>query len=44
MVFQSKPKDVLVNQQTYFVIYPNEEDVYNIEVNLEEIKKISFWM
>lgn len=36
-----KPKDVLVNQQTYFVIYPNEEDVYNIEVNLEEIKKLA---
>lgn len=36
-----KPKDVLVNQQTYFVIYPKEEDVYNIEVNLEEIKKLA---
>ena len=36
-----KPKDVLVNQQTYFVIYPSEEDVYNIEVNLEEIKKLA---
>ena len=36
-----KPKDVLVNQQTYFIVYPNEEDVYNIEVNLEEIKKLA---
>lgn len=36
-----KPKDVLVNQQTYFVIYPKEENIYNIEVNLEEIKKLA---
>ena len=36
-----KPKDVLVNQQTYFVIYPKEEDIYNIEVNLKEIKKLA---
>lgn len=36
-----KPKDVLVNQQTYFIVYPNEEDIYNIEVNLEEIKKLA---
>ena len=35
-----KPKDVLVNQQTYFVVYPNEEDVYNVQVNLEELKKL----
>lgn len=35
-----EPKDVLVNQQTYFVVYPNEEDVYNIEVDLDEIKKL----
>jgi PhzF family phenazine biosynthesis protein len=36
-----KPKDVLVNQQTYFIVYPKEEDIYNIEVNLEEIKKLA---
>ena len=35
-----EPKDVLVNQQTYFVVYPNEEDVYNVQVNLDEIKKL----
>ena len=29
-----EPKDVYVNQQTYFVIYPNEEDVYNVQVKL----------
>jgi len=36
-----EPKDVLVNQQTYFVVYENEEDVYNVEVNLQEIKKLA---
>lgn len=36
-----KPYDVLVNQQTYFVVYPREEDIYNIEVDLEEIKKLA---
>lgn len=36
-----EPKDVLVNQQTYFVVYSNEEDVYNVEVNLDEIKKLA---
>ena len=35
-----EPKDVLVNQQTYFVVYPNEEDVHNVQVNLDEIKKL----
>lgn len=35
-----KPEDVLVNQQAYFVVYPNEEDIYNIEVELDEIKKL----
>lgn len=36
----SEPTEVFVNQQTYFVVYPKEEDIYNIEVNLEEIKKL----
>jgi len=36
-----KPKEVFVNQQTYFAIYEKEEDIYNIEVNLEEIKKLA---
>lgn len=35
-----KPNDVLVNQQTYFVVYENEEDVYNVQVDLDEIKKL----
>lgn len=35
------PKDVLVNQQTYFVVYEKEEDVYKVEVDLEEIKKLA---
>jgi PhzF family phenazine biosynthesis protein len=35
-----EPKDVYVNQQTYFVIYSNEEDVYNVQVKLDEIKKL----
>ena len=35
-----EPKEVLVNQQTYFAVYENEEDVYNVQVNLEEIKKL----
>lgn len=35
-----KPENVLVNQQAYFVIYPKEEDIYNIEVDLDEIKKL----
>lgn len=35
-----EPKDVFVNQQTFFVVYPNEEDVYNIQVDLDEIKKL----
>ncbi len=35
-----EPKDVLINQQAYFVVYENEEDVYNVQVNLDEIKKL----
>lgn len=35
-----EPKDVLVNQQSYFIVYPKEEDVYNVQINLEEIKKL----
>jgi PhzF family phenazine biosynthesis protein len=38
-----KPKEVFVNQQTYFAVYENENenDIYNMEVNLEEIKKLA---
>ncbi|NVJ52566.1 MAG: PhzF family phenazine biosynthesis protein [Campylobacteraceae bacterium] len=34
------PKEVFVNQQAYFAVYEKEEDIYNMEVNLEEIKKL----
>ncbi|RXJ88357.1 phenazine biosynthesis protein PhzF [Arcobacter sp. CECT 8983] len=36
-----KPKEVFVNQQAYFAVYEKEDDIYNIEVNLEEIKKLA---
>ena len=36
-----EPKEVLLSQQAYFVIYPNEEDVYSVEVNVEELKKLA---
>jgi PhzF family phenazine biosynthesis protein len=35
------PFEVLVNQQAYFVIYKNEEDVYNVKPNLELLKKLA---
>ncbi len=35
-----EPKDVLVNEQTYFIVYSQEKDVYDVQVNLEEIKKL----
>lgn len=35
-----RPKEVLLSQQAYFVIYQNEEDVYSVEVNTEELKKL----
>jgi predicted PhzF superfamily epimerase YddE/YHI9 len=36
-----EPKEVLLSQQAYFVIYPNEEDVYSVKVNVEELKKLA---
>jgi len=36
-----EPIEVLLSQQAYFVIYTNEEDVYSVEVNVEELKKLS---
>lgn len=36
-----KPQEVLLNQQAYFVIYPNEKDVSSVQVNLEELKKLA---
>ncbi|WP_419769566.1 MAG: PhzF family phenazine biosynthesis protein [Candidatus Marinarcus sp.] len=35
------PNEVLLNQQAYFAIYNNEEDVYKVEPNLEELKKLA---
>ena len=35
------PIEVLLNNQAYFAIYDNEEDIYNIEPNLEELKKLA---
>ncbi len=36
-----EPKEVLLSSQAYFVIYPNEEDVYSVKVNVEELKKLA---
>jgi PhzF family phenazine biosynthesis protein len=35
------PKEVLLSQQAYFAIFENENDVYNVEQNTEEIKKLA---
>ena len=35
------PKEVLLSQQAYFAIYDNEDDVYNVQPNLEELKKLA---
>ena len=37
------PIEVLLNNQAYFAIYNNEEDIYNIEPNLEELKKLALY-
>ncbi|BAK72615.1 PhzF family phenazine biosynthesis protein [Arcobacter sp. L] len=36
-----KPKEVYINQQAYFIVYENENEVLNIKVDLEEIKKLA---
>lgn len=36
-----EPKEVLLNQQAWFVIYPNEEDVYSVKADVEELKKLA---
>jgi len=36
-----KPKEVLRNQQAYYVVLPNEEDIYTIEVDSNELAKLS---
>ncbi len=35
------PTEVLLSQQAYFVMYANEQDVYSVEPNLEELKKLA---
>ena len=35
------PTEVLLSQQAYFAIYENEEDIYKVEPNLEELKKLA---
>ncbi len=35
------PNEVLHNQQAYFAVFSNEEDIYSMDVNLEELKKLS---
>jgi len=35
------PTEVLLSQQAYFAIYDNEDDVYNVQANLEELKKLA---
>ena len=35
------PTEVLLNKQAYFVIYNNEEDVYKVKPNLEQLKKLA---
>jgi PhzF family phenazine biosynthesis protein len=35
------PNEVLLNQQAYFAVFSNEEDIYSIDVNLEELKKLA---
>lgn len=36
-----KPSNVLLNDQAYFAIYENEQDVMNITTNNEELKKLA---
>jgi len=35
------PSEVLLNEQAYFAVYSKEEDIYNIQTNLEELKKLA---
>jgi len=35
------PKEVLLNQQAYFVIFENEKDVTSVEVDFELLKKLA---
>ena len=35
------PTEILLNEQAHFAIYTNEDDIYKIKVNLEELKKLA---
>ncbi len=35
------PKEVLLSQQAFFVIYQKQEDVYSVKTNIEELKKLA---
>ncbi len=35
------PVEVLLSQQAYFVIYANDKDVYSVQANSEELKKLA---
>ena len=35
------PSEVLLNQQAYFAIFSKEEDVYSVNTNLDELKKLA---
>jgi len=36
-----RPQEVLLSQQAYFVVYPNENDVHDVKTDLEELKKLA---
>ncbi len=35
------PSEVLLNQQAYFAVFSKEEDVYSVNTNLDELKKLA---
>lgn len=35
------PSEVLLSRQAYFVIYADEQDVYSVQPNIEELKKLA---
>ena len=36
-----KPVEVLINEQAYFVVYPREEDIYQVTTQNSELKKLA---
>jgi len=35
-----QPKEVLINNQAYYLIYENEQDIYDISIDLEALKEL----